>query len=286
MISRTIYEFCCENVSKIENFEKAMNDKEMWHCHHRLETHDENGNEREYSISVKTLKEQGLYFNRPANELIFLRMSEHRSLHNRIQASSHSAYLKKYYEDHPELRKQKSEKMKELAKNPEYLKKISDGVKRHHKEHPETREKISQARKGRKYTEAECKAHKASWEARKGTHLSEEAKKKISKGNKGKIRDEECKKKLSEACKKVVHTQEWINKAAEAKRGMTYDKTNFPWWTNGKENYRGPVCPDGYWKGVTRSKKSGSVGFHWYNNGIISTLAKECPEGFVPGRIV
>lgn len=30
--------FCCEDFSLIENYDKAVADKEqVWHCHHRLE---------------------------------------------------------------------------------------------------------------------------------------------------------------------------------------------------------------------------------------------------------
>ena len=44
--------FCREDISKIENYDKAINDKtQTWHCHHRLEIGD-NG-ER---ISRKDLK--------------------------------------------------------------------------------------------------------------------------------------------------------------------------------------------------------------------------------------
>ena len=62
----------------IENYElaKADNFKE-WHCHHRLELHPD------FSIryTVNSLKKLGLYFNRPARELIFLTNSEHARRH-------------------------------------------------------------------------------------------------------------------------------------------------------------------------------------------------------------
>lgn len=46
----------------------------MWDCHHRLEI--------ELNKSVQELKDLNLYFNRPADELIFLTKSEHIRLHN------------------------------------------------------------------------------------------------------------------------------------------------------------------------------------------------------------
>ena len=44
MIADNLDKICCEDISLIENYESAISDKtEMWDCHHRLETHDENG---------------------------------------------------------------------------------------------------------------------------------------------------------------------------------------------------------------------------------------------------
>lgn len=47
----------------------------MWDCHHRKETDE--------GLSVAELIEQGLYWNRPASELIFLTRSEHMRLHHK-----------------------------------------------------------------------------------------------------------------------------------------------------------------------------------------------------------
>ena len=39
--------FCCENISLIENYDKAISDeKRLWCCHHRLETHTSEGERR------------------------------------------------------------------------------------------------------------------------------------------------------------------------------------------------------------------------------------------------
>ena len=68
--------FCCEDLSLIENYDKAIADAtQTWHCHHRGEVLPCG------RFSVSDLKKFGLYFNRPASELIFLTHSEHRSLH-------------------------------------------------------------------------------------------------------------------------------------------------------------------------------------------------------------
>lgn len=70
-------EFCCEDISKIENYDLAVADrKETWHCHHRLEIVDG------IHISMSDLKTKGLYYGRPASELIFLTRTDHLKLHN------------------------------------------------------------------------------------------------------------------------------------------------------------------------------------------------------------
>ena len=68
--------FCCEDLSLIENYDKAIADMtQTWHCHHRGEISPCG------RFSVSDLKKFELYFNRPASELIFLTHSEHRRLH-------------------------------------------------------------------------------------------------------------------------------------------------------------------------------------------------------------
>ena len=64
--------FCKDDISLIENYDKAIADKtQTWHCHHR----------RESIFSKSDLIEIGEYYNRPACELIFLTKSEHIRLH-------------------------------------------------------------------------------------------------------------------------------------------------------------------------------------------------------------
>lgn len=67
----------------IENYEEAVNSKERWECHHRLEL-DDDGN---FLNSRADLKRKGLYFDRPPEELIFLPRSVHRKMHNGIGQS-------------------------------------------------------------------------------------------------------------------------------------------------------------------------------------------------------
>lgn len=76
--NKTVRRFCCEDISTIENYDKATTDmKRTWHCHHRLEV-GANGE----TISMNYLKKYGLYYHRPASELIFLTETEHRRIHH------------------------------------------------------------------------------------------------------------------------------------------------------------------------------------------------------------
>lgn len=89
---RTINKFCCENISNIENYEKAINDNsQTWSCHHKLETHNSDGERRLVDITRNELIALGMYYHRPANELIFLTNSEHVSLHNKGKLRSEEA---------------------------------------------------------------------------------------------------------------------------------------------------------------------------------------------------
>lgn len=66
--------YCCEDISKIKNYRKAVKDQvETWQCHHILET--------KKGLTKKQLIEMRLYWNRPASELVFLTVKEHQRLH-------------------------------------------------------------------------------------------------------------------------------------------------------------------------------------------------------------
>lgn len=73
MISPGSINYCKENIALIENYNEAINSDKQYDCHHRLET--------ELNVSAQYLKDNDLYFNRPASELIFMPHSEHVSLH-------------------------------------------------------------------------------------------------------------------------------------------------------------------------------------------------------------
>lgn len=75
--------YCCGDISKIENYEKALEDNFVgWCCHHRLETHTSYGEKRLIDLSATELKSLGMYYSRPAEELIFMKQYEHTHLHH------------------------------------------------------------------------------------------------------------------------------------------------------------------------------------------------------------
>lgn len=75
--------YCCEDISKIENYELAKKDNfKGWCCHHRLETHNSDSERRAIDMSQKELLALDMYYDRPANELIFMKQCEHTYLHH------------------------------------------------------------------------------------------------------------------------------------------------------------------------------------------------------------
>ena len=68
--------YCCEDISNIENYDLAIADNtQTWDCHHRGEVLSCG------RFSPNDLNKFGLYFNRPASELIFLTKAEHTCMH-------------------------------------------------------------------------------------------------------------------------------------------------------------------------------------------------------------
>lgn len=74
----------CLSPELIENYESAKKDNfKGWACHHRLETHTSDGERRLVDLSKEELKALDMYYNRPPQELIYLKKEEHASLHNK-----------------------------------------------------------------------------------------------------------------------------------------------------------------------------------------------------------
>lgn len=85
--------YCSEDVSLIENYHEAIADeKRTWDIHHRRECDSEGRT----LFTHKQLKEMGLYFNRPASELIFVTRSMHKKLHREQMENIGKNVGKKY----------------------------------------------------------------------------------------------------------------------------------------------------------------------------------------------
>ena len=82
-----VYTFLKEkNISNIENYNKALKDDfKGWLTHHRLETHNSDGELRLVGLTVKELKALDMYYNRPPEELIFLKRDEHEFIHQKVK---------------------------------------------------------------------------------------------------------------------------------------------------------------------------------------------------------
>jgi len=81
MIAKDIKQYCSEDVSTIENYEKAIKDSQIWELHHKYELEDKDGNALEFPMTRKELIKRGLYYKRPSCELIFLLETEHKRIH-------------------------------------------------------------------------------------------------------------------------------------------------------------------------------------------------------------
>ena len=162
--------YYCSDIENVENYQKAKKDNFIgWECHHRLETHTSDGERRQVDITKKELKALRMYYNRPANELIFLPSSEHTSLHKIGKLMSE------------ESKKKLSEAHKGKLFSEEHKKKLSETHKGHLVSE-ETKKKIGAAKKGKQLSEEH--KNKIS-EAKKGKQFSAETRNKMSEANKG-----------------------------------------------------------------------------------------------------
>ena len=83
MINETMAKrYCSEDISLIENYHEAIADQtRTWEIHHRRECDSEGRT----LFTKKQLKEMGLYYKRPASELVFVTRSMHWKLHRELR---------------------------------------------------------------------------------------------------------------------------------------------------------------------------------------------------------
>lgn len=93
MISLMPKYFCKDDVSLIENYDKAIaDDTQVWDCHHK--------NEISMKLSKAELIKKNLYYKRPAKELIFLTRTEHCKLHRQY----HSGFKGKHHTEEAKIK--------------------------------------------------------------------------------------------------------------------------------------------------------------------------------------
>lgn len=144
---RNVKIFCCEDISLIENYDKAIKDDAVWVTHHRLETHNSDGELRSTFISSGELKALGMYYKRPASELVLMLKSDHTILHFKGKefSNEHKEKLsnaKKGYIPWNKGKKASAEARKRMSESAKG-KKLSE----------ETKRKMSDAHKGKKFSE-------------------------------------------------------------------------------------------------------------------------------------
>lgn len=122
----TPYKSCyCRQPELIENYSKAIADNsEIWACHHRLETHNSDGERRLVDILGTELIALDLYYDRPPEELIFLTQSEHMRLH---RIGKPGAMKDKHHSE--ETKRKMSESHKGKPKSEEHKRKLSEAHK-------------------------------------------------------------------------------------------------------------------------------------------------------------
>ena len=80
MISKNIEDLCKDYVN-IENYDKAVKDSRIWHCHHRREILKNEYGKVIDILTPKELQDANQYWHVSASDLIFLSTSEHNKLH-------------------------------------------------------------------------------------------------------------------------------------------------------------------------------------------------------------
>lgn len=100
----SVKRYCSEPIEHIEGYEEAVNSTDTWQCHHRLES----------QYLREELISKGLYYNRPASELIFLSAQDHRAEHWKKDAPSRKKFSETMSKKIP-----KTEEIKQRGVNPE-----------------------------------------------------------------------------------------------------------------------------------------------------------------------
>lgn len=176
---RQAHKFCKDDISKIENYDKAIADTtQTWVIHHRLELTLDG----EFALSREQLKMHDMYYSRPYYELIFLTRTEHTKLHSSSRTLTTDTKIKI------------SKSLTGRSLSEEHRRKLTGRIPWNKGKtdiySDETRMKMGEAKKGRT--------------------LSKEHRRKMSEAHKGKHHTEESRRKISEAAKRrwIRHSQQ------------------------------------------------------------------------------
>lgn len=155
--------FCKDDISLIENYEKAIDSPEMWDVHHRDEIRILPSGMVALR-SKKELIENGRYFKCPANELIFLSHSEHARLHAQYKNNPERKKGYHFTRKHPCIGRPLSDEHKAKLRAA-HLGKVSPRKGTHLSD--EQKAKLSAANIGKKHTEEQkrkiSEANKIRW---------------------------------------------------------------------------------------------------------------------------
>ena len=212
MANYKYYKRYCSDIYNVENFEKAKADNfKNWQLHHRLETHNSDGERRAVDITAAELEALDMYYNRPASELIFMKIVEHRQLHMKGKQGYWKDKTNPMYgKHHSEETKKKLSEAAKGRQGPNKGKHLSE----------ETKKKLSEAHKGKQAGENNPMY---------GKHHSAESIQKMSEAKKGENHPMYGKK----------HSEETKNKIGEAHKGKH-------WYNNSKINKLCYECPPGF----------------------------------------
>ena len=209
--------YCSEPLELIENYQQALaEDFKDWCIHHRGEILPCG------RFSVDDLKKFGLYYNRPAPELVFMKVGEHSKLHN---AGEGNFWFGIHRSVETRLKISKAHVGKMLStKHRQKLSEVMKGM--HHS--TETRRKLS--------------------EAAKGKQLSADTRRKISESAKGKQLSADTRRKLSEALSGDNHPMYGKHLSEDTRHKLSQSLKGKTWWNNGISNKRSRECPGEGWK--------------------------------------
>lgn len=194
------YQFCREPFDHIEGFAEAFESEELYEIHHRF---------GEMSLSSKDLMALGMYYRRPARELIFLKKSVHRSLHCRLRyadeesRSSRRATSKLAWAD-PERRYQQFLRSVASHNTPEFRERISEAAKLRWTD-PKYRERHVEALH---QAHSRPEARLAVWQASVRRWMQDGAHQQQSKATELSWKDPEIRKKRSEGIRRALANPE------------------------------------------------------------------------------